>query len=83
MSKVKVGINGMGRIGRTIFREIFNMNHPVLEVVAVNNPGFTDRYVHLIKYDSCHGKFGNQTAGFETTVAMGWEEYEDNQHIRR
>jgi len=57
MSKVKVGINGMGRIGRTILREIFNMNHPVLEVVAVNNPGVMDRYAHLLRYDSCHGKF--------------------------
>ncbi|RLA64104.1 MAG: type I glyceraldehyde-3-phosphate dehydrogenase [Epsilonproteobacteria bacterium] len=57
MSKVKVGINGMGRIGRTILREIFNSNHPLLEVVAVNNPGFTERYVHLLRYDSCHGKF--------------------------
>ena len=60
MSKVKVGINGMGRIGRTILREIFNMNHPVLEVVAVNNPGVTERYVHLLRYDSCHGKFGKE-----------------------
>lgn len=58
MSKVKVGINGMGRIGRTILREIFNSNHPILEVVAVNNPGEMKRYVHLLRYDSCHGKFG-------------------------
>jgi len=60
MSKVKVGINGMGRIGRTILREIFNSNHPILEVVAVNNPGIVERYAHLIKYDSNHGKFAKE-----------------------
>lgn len=57
MKKVRVGINGMGRIGRTVLREIFNLNHPILEVVAVNNPGQQERYIHLLKYDSNHGKF--------------------------
>ena len=57
MKKVRVGINGMGRIGRTVLREIFNLNHPVLEVVAINNPGVPERYIHLLRYDSCHGKF--------------------------
>ncbi len=60
MKKVRVGINGMGRIGRTVLREIFNLNHPVLEVVAVNNPGTPERYIHLIRYDSNHGKFLKQ-----------------------
>jgi glyceraldehyde 3-phosphate dehydrogenase len=60
MKKVRVGINGMGRIGRTVLREIFNLNHPVLEVVAVNNPGVSETYVHLLRYDSNHGKFLKQ-----------------------
>jgi glyceraldehyde 3-phosphate dehydrogenase len=57
MKKIRVGINGMGRIGRTVLREIFNLNHPILEVVAVNNPGHAERYIHLLRYDSNHGKF--------------------------
>lgn len=57
MEKIRIGINGMGRIGRTVLREIIGQNHPRLEVVAVNNPGTPERYVHLIKYDSCHGRF--------------------------
>ncbi len=60
MKKVRVGINGMGRIGRTVLREIFNLNHPVLEVVAINNPGISETYVHLLRYDSNHGKFLKQ-----------------------
>lgn len=57
MSKVKVGINGMGRIGRTILREIINRNIEDIEIVAVNSPGDVKTYVHLLKYDSVHGTF--------------------------
>lgn len=55
--KIRVGINGMGRIGRTVLREIFNRNIENLEVVAVNSPGDIHDYVHLIKYDSVFGRF--------------------------
>lgn len=60
MSKIKVGINGMGRIGRTVLREFFNRNETEIEVVAVNNPGKADQYVHLLKYDSVHGPFNGE-----------------------
>jgi glyceraldehyde-3-phosphate dehydrogenase type I len=60
MKTVKVGINGMGRIGRTILRELVKRQHKGIdlnvEVVAVNNPGDKAPYVHLLKYDSLHGK---------------------------
>jgi len=57
MAKTRVGINGMGRIGRTVLRCLTQEDHPNLQLVAVNNPGITDRYVHLIKYDSSQGTF--------------------------
>jgi len=57
MSKIIVGINGMGRIGRTVLREIFNRGVDEIEVVAVNSPGHAADYIHLLKYDSVHGKF--------------------------
>jgi glyceraldehyde 3-phosphate dehydrogenase len=57
MTKIKVGINGMGRIGRTVLREFFNRNESEFEIVAVNNPGKAAEYVHLLKYDSVHGRF--------------------------
>ena len=60
MSKVKVAINGMGRIGRTVLREFFERNESAFEIVAVNNPGKSDQYVHLLKYDSVHGKFNGE-----------------------
>lgn len=57
MAKIRVGINGMGRIGRTILREYFNRNIKSFDVVAVNNPGDIETYIHLLKHDSVHGKF--------------------------
>ena len=57
MSKIRVGINGMGRIGRTVLREFFNREVEEFEIVAVNSPGHPEDYVHLLKYDSIHGKF--------------------------
>lgn len=59
MKTVKVGINGVGRIGRTILRAYFNRlaQNPNynFEVVAVNNPGEAKPYIHLLKHDSLHG----------------------------
>lgn len=60
MKNVKIGINGVGRIGRTILRAYFdrlqkNMDTNI-EIVAVNNPGEPKPYVHLLKHDSLHGK---------------------------
>jgi glyceraldehyde 3-phosphate dehydrogenase len=60
MKNVKIGINGVGRIGRTILRAYFNRidagidTH--MEVVAINNPGDPTPYIHLLRYDSLHGK---------------------------
>ena len=74
MSKIKVGINGMGRIGRTVLREYFNRcdNNIDFEIVAVNNPGKADQYIHLLKYDSVHGPFnGTVTLEGEDMVMNG------------
>ena len=60
MSKIRIGINGMGRIGRTVLREIMDRSDHELEVVAVNNPGAVESYAHLLQYDSLHGKFGEE-----------------------
>ncbi len=60
MKTIKIGINGMGRIGRTIFRELVKRQHAGkdldIEIVAVNNPGDRTPYAHLLNYDSLHGK---------------------------
>ncbi|UYW02049.1 type I glyceraldehyde-3-phosphate dehydrogenase [Flavobacterium agricola] len=55
MSKIKLGINGFGRIGRIVLRESFERND--IEVVAVNDLLELDHLVYLLKYDSVHGRF--------------------------
>jgi glyceraldehyde 3-phosphate dehydrogenase len=56
MSKVKVAINGFGRIGRLAFRQIYNMDG--IEVVAINDLTKPDVLAHLLKYDTAQGRFG-------------------------
>lgn len=51
---IKVGINGLGRIGRLVYRAM--VNEPELEVVAANDLGDVATMAHLLKYDSIHGK---------------------------
>ena len=53
--KVRIGINGLGRIGRTILREVHNREIQELEIVAVNNLGDPENLAYLLKYDSLHG----------------------------
>jgi len=58
MSKVKLGINGFGRIGRIVFRETFNRDN--VEVVAINDLLDVDHLAYLLKYDSVHGRFNEK-----------------------
>ena len=49
----RIAINGFGRIGRNLFRLL--LNHPTIEVVAINDIADTKTMAHLLKYDSIHG----------------------------
>lgn len=60
--KIKIAINGFGRIGRNLFRLL--LNHPSIEVVAVNDLADTETMAHLLKYDSVHGKL-NATVSYD------------------
>lgn len=54
---VKVAINGFGRIGRNVLRAIIEAGRTDIQVVAINDLGPIETNVHLLKYDSVHGKF--------------------------
>ena len=54
--KIKIGINGMGRIGRMILRSIFEGNKDI-EIKHINNRTNSQTCSNLLKYDSIHGKF--------------------------
>ena len=55
--KIKVGINGMGRIGRMIIRSIIESNNKNIEIKHINNRTSSEACSTLLKYDSIHGKF--------------------------
>ncbi len=59
MSKIKIGINGFGRIGRLVFRAA--VTNPNVEVVGINDLIDVEYMVYMLKYDSVHGRF-NGTA---------------------
>jgi glyceraldehyde 3-phosphate dehydrogenase len=75
MSTIKLGINGFGRIGRTVLREFYNRKQEGLyknvEIVAVNNPGDIKDFTRLLKYDSLHGKFPAEVSFEGNTLFVG------------
>jgi glyceraldehyde 3-phosphate dehydrogenase len=62
--KIKVGINGMGRIGRMIIRSIIENGNNNIEIKHINNRTNSEACSALLKYDSIHGKF-NADVGFD------------------
>ena len=55
--KIKVGINGMGRIGRMIVRSIIETKNKNIEIRHINNRASSEVCANLLKYDSIHGRF--------------------------
>ena len=60
MAKIKVGINGFGRIGRLVMRSILKYQDDKIEVVGINDLTDAKTLAHLFKYDSVHGKFDGE-----------------------
>ena len=54
---IKVGINGMGRIGRMVVRSIIESEDKRIKIQHINNRSDSEATCTLIKYDSIHGKF--------------------------
>jgi len=71
---IKVALNGFGRIGRCIFRAIYEQGlENEFEVVAINAPGDFATHAHLLKYDTTHGRFNAkvETEGDSTLIVNG------------
>lgn len=74
MSKIKLGINGFGRIGRIIFRETFNRDN--VEVTAINDLLDVAHLAYLLQYDSVHGRFNGKVEVRDGKL------YVNDRHIR-
>lgn len=66
MGKLKVGINGFGRIGRVLFRAGFEK----FDIVAINNMDSVEGAAHLLKYDSSHGQFNREVTFDENNIIV-------------
>ncbi len=65
---IKLAINGFGRIGRIVFRSA--LNHPDVEVVAINDLTDPATMAHLLTYDSVHGKLDAEVAYAENEIIV-------------
>ncbi|AYQ32350.1 MULTISPECIES: type I glyceraldehyde-3-phosphate dehydrogenase [Runella] len=72
MTKVKVAINGFGRIGRLAYRQIYNM--PGIDVVAINDLTSPSVLAHLLKYDTAQGKFNETVTSTDNSIIVNGEE---------
>lgn len=73
MSKTRIAINGFGRIGRNLFRLL--LDHPTIEVVAINDIADNRTMAHLIKYDSIHGVLPSAVSFDENSIIVDGKPY--------
>ena len=72
MSTVKVAINGFGRIGRLVYRRIYQLQG--IEVVAVNDLTSPKVLAHLLKYDTAQGRFEADIKSTENSIIIDGDE---------
>src|SRR5690349_7054333 len=70
---VKVAINGFGRIGRLVFRQIHNMEG--IDVVAINDLTSPAVLAHLLKYDSAQGRFNEDVKSTDNAIVVNGHEF--------
>ena len=68
MAKIRIAINGLGRIGRNVFKQI--IDHDQLELVAVNDLTSPATLAHLLKYDSIFGRYGKEISSDEKNIIV-------------
>ncbi|MEY3351686.1 MAG: hypothetical protein RIQ50_1797, partial [Bacteroidota bacterium] len=72
MSTVKVAINGFGRIGRLVYRQIFNMQG--IDIVAINDLTSPAVLAHLLKYDTAQGRFEQDVKATDNSIIVNGHE---------
>ncbi len=68
MKEIKVAINGFGRIGRLVYRQIYNMEG--IDVVAINDLTSPKVLAHLLKYDTAHGRFNGNVESTDNSIIV-------------
>lgn len=68
---IKIGINGLGRIGRSVARAIVAEGYEDIQLVAANGSAANETHAHLLQFDSVHGRFQNSITWDESGIDMG------------
>ncbi len=68
MSNIKVAINGFGRIGRLVYRQIYDMKG--IDIVAINDLTNPKMLAHLLKYDSAQGRFNKEVSSTDNSIIV-------------
>jgi glyceraldehyde 3-phosphate dehydrogenase len=71
MAKVRVAINGFGRIGRNIVRAIYESGRTDIDIVGVNDLGPVETNAHLLRFDSVHGRFPHEVTTKGDSISIG------------
>ena len=67
---LKIAINGFGRIGRSMLRSVFEYNHDDIKVMAINDLTDINTIVHLLRYDSVHGRFNGTVEAVDGGIVV-------------
>ena len=68
---IKIGINGLGRIGRCVARAIVAEGYDDIQLVAANGSAANENHAHLLQFDSVHGRFQNTITFDDAGIDMG------------
>jgi len=68
---IKIGINGLGRIGRSVARAIIAEGYDDIQLVAANGSAANENHAHLLQFDSVHGRFQNPITFDDAGIDMG------------
>ncbi|WP_341225115.1 type I glyceraldehyde-3-phosphate dehydrogenase [uncultured Arcticibacterium sp.] len=72
MNDIKVAINGFGRIGRLVYRQIYDMKG--IDIVAINDLTDPASLAHLLKYDTAQGRFGQEVTATDKSIIVNGDE---------
>jgi glyceraldehyde 3-phosphate dehydrogenase len=68
---IKIGINGLGRIGRCVARALVQEGYDDIQLVAANGSAANEYHAHLLEFDSVHGKFPGKISYDDAGIDMG------------
>jgi glyceraldehyde 3-phosphate dehydrogenase len=80
MAKVRVAINGFGRIGRNVVRAIYESGRKDIDIVGIDDLGPVETNAHLLRFDSVHGRFPHEVKVNGDAINIGTDTFKVTAH---